>query len=132
MFLSATAEAGAPGHAMIRGFNQVREAHGLRPLRYSQSLAGSSARYSRLQLRRDRFGHSARIMASSRFSRLGEILALVRGDEIRASWTLQSWLSSPGHRQVLLNPVYRYAGAGWAHGLMGESRAVVWTAQFGK
>lgn len=126
------AEARPAGPRIIAEFNEVRLAHGLPALHYSGSLARSSSRYSRVQLRRDRFGHAARIIASSRFSKLGEILALVRGEEIHASQTLRSWLDSPSHRRVLLNPVYRYAGVGWARGLLGTRLSVVWTAQFGR
>ena len=130
--LVASAQARPAGPAMIAEFNELRTAHGLRALRYSRSLARTSFRYSRLQLRRDRFGHSSRIMASSRFARLGEILALVPGRRVQARRTLQAWLDSPSHRAVVLNRAYRYAGSGWSRGRMGARRAVVWTAQFGR
>ena len=127
-----------PSHAsesplsMVARINQVRTTHGLSALQYSPSLARSSSRFARHLVRVDRFAHGARIMASSRFSRLGEVLALTHGWRIRRRQTLKNWLSSPSHRALLLSSSFRYVGAGRVRGYFGAARAVVWTVQFGR
>ena len=131
--LSATSqEVHASPSPMVDKINAVRSAHGMRPLRYSRSLARSSSRFSRHLLRTGRFAHGRRIMASGRFSRLGEILALTRGWRIRRKPTLVRWLASPGHRAVLLSSSYRYVGAARARGRLEGGKAIVWTVQFGR
>lgn len=129
---TTSAPANASPSPMVDKINQVRAAHGMRPLRYSRSLARSSSRYSRHMLRTDRFAHASRIMASRRFSRLGEILALSPGWKVRRKRTLRLWLGSAGHRTVLLSSSFRYIGAARVRGRFGGSRAMVWTVQFGR
>ncbi len=127
----------AAGHArkspspMIDKINEVREAHGISPVRYSRSLHRSSSRFARYLAGTRQFGHGSPIWASRHFSRLGEILALVKGEKIRRGETLSSWMYSSSHRAVVLNPAYRYVGAGWRRGHFGAT-AVVWTAHFGR
>ena len=128
----ASAEARSSPSPMVAKINAARGAHGMRPLRYSPSLTRSSSRYGRYLLRCDRFGHAGRIMASGRFSRLGEILALTHGSKLRSSRTLRNWLDSPSHRAVLLSSSFRYIGAAAVRGRLGGRRAVVWTVQFGR
>ena len=132
LVLSTTSpNAKASPSPMVDKINKVRAAHGMRALRYSGSLARSSSRYSRHVLRTDRFAHASRIMASRRFSRLGEILALSAGWKVRRKQTLRQWLGSAGHRTVLLSPDFRYVGAARVRGRFAANRAMVWTVQFG-
>ncbi len=128
----AAGEARESPSPMVDEINQVRKAHGVRPVLYSPSLSRSSSRFARYLARTRQFGHSSPIWASGRFSRLGEILALVRGPKIQRRQTLSAWLYSPSHREVVLNPAYRYAGAGRARGSFEGSSAVVWTVHFGR
>jgi uncharacterized protein YkwD len=133
LVLSTTSSpASASPSPMVDKINRVRAAHGMTALRYSRSLARSSSRYSRHVLRTDRFAHASRIMASRRFSSLGEVLALSAGWKIRRRRTLRLWLGSPGHRTVLLSSSYRYIGAARVRGRFGGSRAMVWTVQLGR
>jgi uncharacterized protein YkwD len=117
---------------MVDKINEVRRAHGLRPARYSRSLSGSSAWFARQLARTQRFTHGARIGGSSRFSTLGEVLALMHGWKIRRSRTLAYWLTSPSHRAVLLSPAFRYVGAARARGYFFGSRTMFWTVQLGR
>ena len=133
LVLSTTSsEASASPSPMVDKINQVRAAHGMRALRYSRSLARSSSTFARYVVRTDHFAHAGRIMASARFSRLGEVLALTQGWKIRRTRTLGNWLRSPGHRAVLLSPSFRYVGAARVRGRVWGSRAVVWTVQLGR
>lgn len=129
---TTSSAASASPSPMVEKINQVRSAHGKRALRYSRSLARSSSRFARYLMLTDRFAHAARIMASGRFARLGEVLALSHGWKIRRTRTLGNWLRSPGHRAVLLSPSFRYVGAAHVRGRFGGMRAVVWTVQLGR
>ena len=133
LFLSAlSAQAQASPSPMVDKINEVRRAHGLHALRYSSSLARSSGRYARHLVRTNRFGHAARIRASRRFQRLGEILARMPGPSARRLETIDSWLASPGHRAVLLGRSFRYAGGGRALTGSGAGASVIWAVQFGR
>ena len=133
LVLSTTSsQANASPSPMVDKINTVRVMHGLPALHYSRSLARSSSRFSRHLLRTNHFAHASRIRASRRFSRLGEILALNSGWQVRRKRTLRLWLGSPGHRGVLMSPSFRYIGAARVHGLLGVNPATVWTVQFGR
>lgn len=129
--LTFGATASASPSPMIDQINQVRRAHDLPTLRYSRSLSRSSFRYSRHLVRTGRFTHAPRIMASARFSTLGEILARTPGLELQRSRTLGGWLLSPTHRAVLLSRAFRYVGAGRALAWSGGDAATIWAVQFG-
>ena len=133
LFLSAAGgQAEASPSPMVDRINEVRRAHGLHALRYSSSLSRSSGRYARLLARTQRFQHAPRIRASHRFRRLGEILARMPGAIVRRAETIDSWLASPGHRAVLLDPSFKYVGGGRALSGRGAAAAVVWAVQFGR
>jgi uncharacterized protein YkwD len=122
----------AAGASMVGKINKVRRAHGLAPLRASRSLKGSSRRFARHLMRIDYFGHFNRILASGRFRRLGEILALQRGWRLRRSSAVRGWLRSPGHRSILLSRAYRHVGAGHARGRFHGRLMTIWVVQFGR
>jgi uncharacterized protein YkwD len=118
---------------MVDKINTVRAQHGLKALSYSRSLSRSSGRYARYMVSRQNFSHAPRIRASSRFSRLGEILAWTPGPVPNWEQTLSEWLASPSHRAVLLSRKFSVIGAGRAHNPAdGDEAAVVWAVQFGR
>lgn len=128
----ASGEARKSPSPMVDKINKVRRAHGIRGLRYSPSLSGSSSAFAHYLASTQRFAHGSRIHASRRFSQLGEILALMRGWKVRRNPPLRYWLQSPGHRAVLLSPAFRYIGAARSRGTFGGTRSLVWTVQFGR
>jgi uncharacterized protein YkwD len=131
----ATAHAGGDTHhesdPIIAKINAVRASHGLRALRSSPSLSATAKRFSRHVIRTDVFAHDSTIHASSRFTSLGETLAIHPGWRPRRSFTVRSWLNSPGHRVLLLSPSFRYIGAGMARGRFGSTPTTIWTVQLG-
>lgn len=126
-----TAHARSPS-PMVDKINKVRRAHGLAPMRYSRSLSRSSSRFVHHLASTQRFAHSSSIRASNRFSQLGEVLALMRGWEVRRALTLAYWLQSWSHRAVIMNPGFRYVGAARARGHYAGSPMLFWTVQFGR
>ena len=114
--LPSTALADAAGSAFVKEVNVVRADHGLGKVKASTNLGKSSSRYARWMLRRNYFGHLARIRMNRRFSRRGEVLARTRREAPTPQAVVEAWLASRAHRAVLLNPRYRYAGVGLARG----------------
>jgi uncharacterized protein YkwD len=131
LVLPATVEAHHAASTMVGKINKVRAQHGLPPLRSSPSLNRSSRRFARTMIRRDFFGHRARVSASRRFHRLGEALAMRSGRRPGVRGTLRSWMRSPSHRRLVLTRANRYVGAGMARGRFGGRRAVIWVMQVG-
>jgi uncharacterized protein YkwD len=83
-------------------------------------------------LRRQYFGHLSRIRASSRFTRLGEALALDPGWVGRYWWVVPAWLASPSHRAILLGRRYRYAGIAAVKGVFYGRPVVAWVLHVGR
>jgi uncharacterized protein YkwD len=116
---------------MLAKINSYRAQHGLPKVRKSKSLTRSAERYSWKQLNNGYFGHAGRIQASSKYRRLGEILAFMSGSRANVSGAFRMWLNSGGHRGVIMDRGFRYVGAGVAQGRFRGSRAAIWTVQFG-
>jgi uncharacterized protein YkwD len=117
---------------MVAKVNEVRQRHGLRPLRPSGSLDGSSARYARRLMRTDTLAHRARPSVAGHYRRAGEVLAYRSGSGPGISWTIRAWMRSSTHRSVLLASSMRDMGAGLARGRFRGRRAVVWVLQVGR
>ena len=131
--LLPAAATASPESRMLDGINQARAANGLPALRNSPNLDASASHYSRYMLARDYFGHLSRIHASwSRWSWLGENLAMYRGWGTRVGSIVRAWLHSPPHRAVMLGTRYRFAGVGYAHGRMGGRRTTTVTLHVGR
>jgi uncharacterized protein YkwD len=116
---------------MLAKINSYRSQHGLPRVRKSKSLTRSAERYSWKQLNAGYFGHSSRIHASSKYRRLGEILAFLSGTRAQVSSAFRMWLNSGGHRAVIMDRGFRYVGAGRASGRFRGGKATIWTVQFG-
>jgi uncharacterized protein YkwD len=126
-----TASQRAEGN-MIQAINKVRGQHGFHALRPSSSLMESAGRFSHWLMSRDTFGHLSRIPASSRFSLLGEALAMHSGRKFRVRRTLSRWMGSPSHRAIVLSPTMRWLGTGVTRGRMGAMPATVWVLHTGR
>lgn len=135
--MPATADAGRSANQraerkMTSAINAVRAQHGLPAFERSASLTGSAERYSSYLMEHDVFTHQSSIWASSRFALLGEALEWHGGRRFKVGSTIQRWLGSPSHRDILLSPVMRRQGAGVTRGRFGSGRAVVWVLHVGR
>jgi len=107
--------------------NQARKSHGLVALAENSRLDRSASQHSLEMVAADYFGHvsplgttpqardfAARYIHTGVRSRVGENLGIgTTGADSPAS-IVKAWLAEPGHRAVLLNPVYRETGVGMA------------------
>src|SRR5690242_2841795 len=109
---------------ILREANRVRASHGLRALVSSRPLQASATYQSRILLQQGVFDHDTAIGGSfgdrlrrfypvggARSWSVGENL-LWSTDGIGAAAAVQSWLDSPEHRKILLDPTWREAGIG--------------------
>ena len=132
LLLPASAAQANPARDVVQQVNNYRAAHGLSKLKLSRSLSRSSFAYARRLMRSDRFGHSSRIRASSRFHMLGENLAFSWGKRRSARIPVRGWSRSAPHRAVLLNRSFRYVGVGRVAGRFGSRRATIWVLHAGR
>lgn len=123
----------------------VREQHGLTALGVSGRLARAAAEHSRDMVARHYFGHGSpggstmtgRVRAAGYLRgahawEVGEALAWATGGASTPAAFVASWLRSPEHRAILLDPAYRQVGVGLALGLPdGERTGATLTADFG-
>jgi uncharacterized protein YkwD len=111
------------GFAMTRAearlatmINNVRAAHGLRPLTLDPRLAHAARAHSNDMLRRGYFGHGDFVERLRDFGvhsdPIGENLAWGPGRTGEARSVLRMWLRSPGHRENLLRPGFHRIGLG--------------------
>lgn len=126
--------------ALLAEMNRVRAERGRRPLRTVATLQRPARAQSRYLLGEGILDHAGRdgspfwtrlIAAGFPKGRtLGENLAMVPGcgPEVAAQ-TVRMWLQSPGHRANLLNPSFRWAGAGAASGA--DCSSTILTADYG-
>ena len=109
---------------LVERVNSVRVAHGLVPLRQSAALERAAVAHSQEMLKHGVFGHESpdgtsfaqrirRYYPASGFTswRAAENL-LSSSAPLRPGRAVGSWLASPTHRQVLLDPQLREVGIG--------------------
>lgn len=115
--------------------NQVRTAHGVRPLQADARLERAARAHSSKMLHVGVFFHgsfNARIRSAGVHApRVGENLAWGVGRFSRARAIVRMWMASPGHRENLLHPGYRLVGVGALRGsFSGYRSALMITTDF--
>lgn len=139
---STAAQATAPQieSALLTAMNEARAERGRKPLRAIATLQRPARAHSRYLMTIGVLDHDGRdgspfwtrlIAAGYPSGRsLAENLAMAHGCGIDAArQTVQLWLKSQPHRANLLNPTYRWAGAGAASTTRCSSTFI--TADFG-
>jgi uncharacterized protein YkwD len=120
--------------ALIAAVNSVRSGHLLPRLSVDANLSRAARSHSRDMLLHDYFGHGDFADRMLRFGVQGrvfaETLAWKRG-LMSANATLATWLASPEHRSILLDPALHRIGVATPVGPFdGFARATVITADF--
>ena len=97
--------------ALVGAVNAERAEHGLPALQVSKDLSRSADAFAHRLTGRGQFRHERRIRVQrGRYSHVGETLAL----NLDVAGAVRAWMASPPHRQLLLSPKFRLAGAGHA------------------
>jgi len=101
--------------------NEVRSAHGLATLRLDPALTDTARSHCHDMVRRGYFDHTApdgtgvadRVRRRGLdYRRVGENLHRNAGHEDPVAVAVESWLESPGHRDLLLAPEFTRTGVG--------------------
>lgn len=127
---TAGGAAASPESQMMKKVNSYRHKHGLRSVKLAGNLKHSAKRYADWMMSHHYFGHSSRIHASSRYRRLGEILERQRGGA-NVSLAFRTWIHSAPHRDIILDPRFKYAGAGRSYGMYEGYKNTFWVMHFG-
>jgi len=132
---AASASLSSAELSLLTAMNEVRVAHGLRPLRADRRLERAARRHSARMLRSRRMYHGAfdrRIRrVGIRAPQVGENLAWGTGSLAQARLIVRMWLGSPSHRANLLHPGFRIVGIGALRGsFAGYRRALMVTTDF--
>ena len=119
--LSGANASTAGERAIVRAMNLVRARNGRRPLRIGPALTRAARSHSADMARRGYFEHGAFVQRLRSFGvrapYVGENLA--SGTEpLTAAAIVQMWMTSPGHRGILLDRGFRRVGVGVAGGTM--------------
>jgi uncharacterized protein YkwD len=125
-----------PARSVESSINSVRAQHGCGPLRLHAGLARAAGQQARLLLADGELDHDAgapleqRLQTAAPGMRLvGEVLAWGAGRDALPGAIVQSWLSSPAHRSILLECSFSQLGVGIATGrFAGRADATVYTA----
>lgn len=119
------ADAARRRHAVHCLVNRARATHGLHRLRAARTLARAARSHASDMRKRGFFEHRSpdgttpqvrARRAGYRGAVVGETIALSVGRRVSAAAVVRSWLRSPGHRRVLLDPRMRHVGVGLADG----------------
>jgi uncharacterized protein YkwD len=110
--------------AMVRAIDSVRGSQ----LRFSRKLSAAAAAWARHLFRAGVLAHSARAIRRHE----GEVIEWHTGSAANIRGVVGEWLASPEHRPVLLNQIWRRAGAGSAVGFMNGRRSTIWVVRFAR
>jgi len=111
---------------VYQGINQIRQKNRLSQFRQNDKLAAVARNYSRRMAEQRFFAHTSpqgdtmveRVRSAGIFYfMLGENLFTSTNIPQPAQAAITGWMNSPGHRDNILNPVYREMGIGvWKRG----------------
>lgn len=137
---AATAGATRVERALVAEMNRVRARFGRGPLRPIATLTRPARAHSRYLLSSGALSHEdsdgapfwVRLVAAGfpRNRAMGENLAMTAGcTAATARRTVRIWMASPGHQANLLNPAFRWTGAGVA--ATSDCSTTIITADYG-
>jgi uncharacterized protein YkwD len=120
---SPVRESVALDSGVLAGLNQIRVAHGLRPMRPNRELAAAAREHSLDMAQKHYFGHSSSDGTSffkriesfyvksqyNHYGMVGENLIESTGP-LTATAALDAWMASPLHRANILYPGWRDIG----------------------
>ena len=124
---------------LVGALNAVRAGHGVPPVAYHMAAYQAAALQARWQAARDRIGHDGPPGLETLADRLATFASPdLRSGEICAQGEIaywpdgrlaiaydfgvacRDWLTSPGHRRILLDPAFTHAGAATATAVSGR------------
>jgi uncharacterized protein YkwD len=118
-----------PAHAsqrrsMVRAIGAARGAQ----LNFSERLSRAAAAWARHLFGVGRLAHSARAVRAGQ----GEIIEWHTGDAANVGGVVGEWMGSASHHEVIMNGIWRRAGAARATGSMNGERSTIWVVRFAR
>lgn len=124
--VASAASLGAQASATLCLLNAERAQRGLAPLRANPTLGRAAGRHARDMVRRRFFDHVSpdgatvddrvRRAGYRGGRRTGETIAWGTGADSTAAAVVAVWMTSPAHREVILDPRFRDVGLGLVMG----------------
>lgn len=122
------------GKSVFQGINKVRNKHGLSSLEWNKELSVVAEKHSEDMIKKDYFshvspeGHSLEdrlkieqvqyskagetLLKQSRFEGFILIIPIPKNESGMVKETIDGWMSSPGHREIILTPDFQEVGVG--------------------
>ena len=122
-FTSATGPASLSTATIISKINEVRKAHGRKPVAYNTKLAAAARSQAQLMASKDQLSHNLGVTLRERVTKAGYIGAVgenVAGGHKTLEAAIEGWLASPTHRGTLLSP--KFTEFGLAHARVSPGR----------
>jgi uncharacterized protein YkwD len=127
--IGAPTAAASPETRMLRKINSTRADHGLSPLRSAPNLQRSAGSFARWLMKHDQFQHRPRVSVTRSYRHCGEALAMHFSLAANVGGTLSKWLSSPGHRALVMTSSMNLVGLGHASGRASGKARTIWVLQ---
>jgi uncharacterized protein YkwD len=102
---------------MVSKINEVRKAHGRKPLTYNSKLAAAARSHAQLMADRDTLSHGLGVTLRERVSKAGYVGAVgenLAGGHKTLESAIEGWLESASHRSTLLSPKFEEFGLAYA------------------
>ncbi len=111
---------GKLANQVLREINQQRVLNGVGPLMLNRRLASAAQKHAEDMVKRDYLGHRSPDLRglTDRVTSAGypwhAVAENLAAGKLPVNRTVQSWMTSPSHRENMLNPDYSEAGVGYA------------------
>jgi uncharacterized protein YkwD len=125
----AAAAAGTPEARMLTKINSTRADSGLAPLRTARNLQRSAGAFARWLVRHDQFQHRPQVSVTRSYPHCGEALAMHFSLAAEVGGTLNTWMSSPSHHDLVMTKSMNLVGLGHASGRKGGQPRTIWVLQ---
>ena len=111
---------GHVANQVLREINQQRASNGVGPLILNRTLASAAQKHAEDMVKRDYLEHRSPDLRglTDRVTSAGypwhAVAENLAAGNLPVNRTVQSWMTSPSHRDNMLNPDYSEAGVGYA------------------
>lgn len=135
-FGSATSPDGLNIATVTQKINEVRKAHGRKPVKYNAKLAKAARSQAQLMASRDKLSHNLGVTLRERVTAAGYVGAVgenLAGGHKTLESAIEGWLGSPGHKSTLLSSKFTEFGLAYARVSTGKKSRYTnyWAVIFG-
>ena len=114
---------------MLTKLNEARADQGLRPLRPVPNLQRSASAFARWLIAHNDFKHRPGVSVTRAYPHSGEALAMHYSLQADIGGTINSWMGSSAHRELVLTNTMNLVGLGHASGRAAGKPRTIWVLQ---